>query len=436
MSRAKEETKFLLTYKFRAYPSALLEYKMENWLYILCNLYNYALEERKRAWKEKGKTITYSDQQNALPKLKEKDAALKLVHSQVLQDCLRRVDNAFQKFFRKEAKYPKKKKPSKYNSFTFPQVWMKQKGKLVEVVKLEKKNSRFAYLHLPKLGKLKIRLHREIYWKRAKTVTIKREPSGKWYVCITTEVELDEILREAQERAVGIDLGVKNLATTSEGEFIEHPKFLQRLEKRLKREQKKLSRKEKGSNNWEKQKRRVAKVHEKVRDARRDFLHKLSRHLVNNYDHISFENLNIRELVQDSNLAKLILDAGWGTLITFVTYKAVMAGARVVKVDPSYTTQDCSVCGFRVLKTLVQRLHRCLECGVVMDRDYTASVNILKKGLTRLKGGRVGATRTYACGEGTGGATSREVVSHPSLKQESPCGSSGWGTVPYQKLLP
>ncbi len=252
MSRAKEETKFLLTYKFRAYPSALLEYRMENWLYILCNLYNQAIEERKRAWKK----------------------------------------------------------------------------------------------------------------------------------------------------------------------------------------EKKLSRKEKGSNNWEIQRKRVAKVHEKVRNARRDFLHKLSRHLVNNYDYISFENLNVRELVQGSNLAKLILDAGWGTLITFATYKAVMAGASVVRVNPSYTTQDCSVCGFRVPKTLAERLHKCPECGTVMDRDYNASVNILQKGLTYLTGGRVGATRTNACGEGSGGALSEESVSHPSLKQESLCGSSGWGKILYQKLLP
>ncbi len=426
MSRAKEETKFLLTYKFRAYPSALLEFKMEHWLYILQSLYNHALEERKRAWKEEKKSITYSDQQNSLPKLKKKDPSLKLVHSQVLQDCLKRVDNAFQKFFRKEAKYPKKKKLSKYSSFTFPQVWMKQKGKLVEVIKLERKNNRFAYLHLPKLGKLRIRLHIEIDWSRAKTVTVKREPSGKWYVCITVETELEEIFREAQEKSIGIDLGVKNLATTSEGEFIKHPKFLQRLEKRLKKEQKKLSRKEKGSNNWERQRRRVAKVHERIKNARRDFLHKLSRHLVNNYDYISFEDLNVKELVENSNLAKFILDAGWGTLIAFATYKAVMSGTRVVRVDPSYTTQDCSVCGFRVPKTLAQRLHECPECGAVMDRDYNASVNILKRGLARLKGGRVGATRTYACGEG----------GKPSLKQESPCGSFGWDYIPYQKLRP
>ena len=162
MSKTKEETKFLLTHKFRAYPSILLEYRMENWLYILCNLYNHALEERKRAWKGEGKTITYSDQQNALPKLRKKDPTLKLIHSQVLQDYLRRADNALQKFFRKEVKHPKKKKLSKYNSFTFPQVWMKQKDRLKGVIKLEKKNGRFAHLHLPKLGKLKIRLHREM----------------------------------------------------------------------------------------------------------------------------------------------------------------------------------------------------------------------------------------------------------------------------------
>ena len=316
---------------------------------------------------------------------------------------------------------------------------MKQKDKLTgdpkltEVIKLERKNGRFAYLHLPKLGELKIRLHREIDWTKARTITVKREPSGKWYVCITVEVELEQILREAQEKAVGIDLGIKSLATTSEGEFIQHPKFLQRLEKRLKREQKKLSRKEKLSMNWERQRKRVAKVHEKVRNARRDFLHKLSRHLVNNYDYISFEKLNVKGLVQNSNLAKLILDAGWGTLITFATYKAVMAGAKVVKVDPSYTTQDCSVCGFRVPKVLAERLHRCPECGTVMDRDYNASVNILRKGLTRLTGGRVGATRTNACGESSGGILSEEGVSHLSLKQESHVGLPG-GSNLYRKL--
>jgi putative transposase len=234
------------------------------------------------------------------------------------------------------------------------------------------------------------------------------------------EIELDEILKEAQEKAVGIDLGVKNLATTSEGEFIEHPEFLRRLERRLRREQKKLSRKERGSNNWEKQRKRVAEIHEKIRNAGRDFLHKLSRYLVESYDYISFEDLDIKGLVHNSKLAKLILDAGWGTLIALVTYRAVMAGARVVRVDPSYTTQDCCVCGFRVPKTLAERLHECPECGAVMDRDYNASVNILQKGLARLKGGRVGATRTYARGEGSGGVSSKEGISHPSLKREAP----------------
>ncbi len=138
----------------------------------------------------------------------------------------------------------------------------------------------------------------------------------------------------------------------------------------------------------------MAKVHERIRNARKDFLHKLSIHLVNNYDYISFEDLNVRGLIQNSGLAKLILDAGWGTFIAFATYKAVMAGARVVRVDPSYTTQDCSVCSFRVLKTLTERLYECPECGAVMDRDYNASVNILRKGLIHLTGDRVGATRT------------------------------------------
>ena len=138
----------------------------------------------------------------------------------------------------------------------------------------------------------------------------------------------------------------------------------------------------------------------------------------------------LTSVVENNRLAKLILDAGWGTLITFATYKAVMAGARVVRVNPAYTTQICSVCGQKVPKTLADRIHKCPVCRVELDRDYNASVNILKEGLTHLTGGRVGATQTYVCGEGNGGALPKGSASYPSLKQESPCGSSGWGDNP------
>ena len=457
MFRIKEESKLLLTYRFRTYPTALQEYKLKNWFFALCWLYNYALEERKRVWKEEQRTVRYSEQQNNLPKLKKEEPILKLVHSQVLQDTLRRVDRAFQKFFQDlerkkkgekvKVGYPKKKPITKYKSLTFPQVWMKQKGKLVPIIKLERKNNRFVYLHLPKIGKLKIRLHRDIDWRKAKTVTVKREPSGNWYVCVSVEVDLEQMLKKVEERVerkakvVGIDLGIKHLAVTSEKEFIKHPRFLQKLEKRLKKEQRKLSRKEKGSSNFERQRKKVAKIHERIKNARRDFLHKLSRYLVDNYNLITFENLDIPALVENNKLAKLILDAGWGTLITFATYKAVMAGARVVRVNPAYTTQTCSVCGQKVPKTLADRIHKCPVCGVELDRDYNSSIVIRKRGIekeghTHLTGGRVGATRTHACGEGTGGTLPKGSVSYPSLKQESPCGSSGWEIIPYQKLCP
>ncbi len=135
---------------------------------------------------------------------------------------------------------------------------------------------------------------------------------------------------------------------------------------------------------------------------------------------------------ENNRLAKLILDAGWGTLITFATCNG---GARVVRVNPAYTTQICSVCGQKVPKTLADRIHKCPVCGVELDRDYNSSIvirerGIEKEGLTHLTGGRVGATRTYACGEGNGGALPKGSVSYPSLKQESPCGSSGWGDNP------
>lgn len=266
MFKVRETSEPLLTYKFRAYPTALQECKLENWFFVLCWLYNHALEERKTVWKEEKRNVSYSEQQNNLPKLKKIEPALKLVHSQVLQDALRRVDKAFDKFFRDlkkkkngekvEVGYPKKKPLKKYKSLTFPQVWIKHKEKLTPMIKLEKRNKKFGYIKLPKIGELKVRLHRDIDWDKAKTVTIKREPSGEWYACVSVEVDPVKTTKETKNGAVGIDLGVKSLAVTSEKEFIDHPKFLQKLEGRLKREQKKLSRKQKGSSNFEKQRKK------------------------------------------------------------------------------------------------------------------------------------------------------------------------------------
>jgi len=323
-----------IAYRYRAYPTDLQEYSLENWLGALCALYNDAIVERKKTYKAFGKSVTYNDQQNMLPKRKKVDPILKHIHSQVLQDCLQRVDKAYQKFFddlkRKKAGstvkvgYPRMKKFDKYKSFTFPQVWMKDGERVVEVIKLRcDADSKFATITLPGIGPLKIRFHRSVPWSSAKTVTVKRTPSGQWFVSIAIQKELTPPLPD-NGKYTGVDVGLINLIATSDDNYRAHPKCIRKTEDKIKKAQRELSSKKKRSANYRKQKVKLAKLHAKVANQRSDFLHKLSLWLVLNYAYIAFEKLHIPAMVKNPYLAKSILDAGWGTLIRFVAYKSVM----------------------------------------------------------------------------------------------------------------
>jgi putative transposase len=309
---------------------------------------------------------------------------MRQVHSQVLQDCLQHVDKAFQKFFddmklRKagasvKVGRPKMKKLARYRSFTYPQVWMKSKDRLTEVVRFRPAtDSRYAMLILPGIGSIKIRLHRPIDWQQAKTVTVKRTPAGEWFVSIAVEQTLTPRLAD-NGRSTGVDVGVTSIVATSDETFMEHPKFLRKSEQKLKRAQRRQSRKQRGSAGYCRQKVVVAKIHEKVGRQRADFLHKLSLWLVRNYSAIAFEKLNIPGMVRNPHLAKSILDAGWGTLVRLTAYKSVMLrGTEIERVNAQYSSQDCSRCGCRVPKTLAERMHRCPQCGLIMNRDANAA---------------------------------------------------------------
>jgi putative transposase len=398
-SKAEAGTLIQISCKYLAYPTDLQIYLMENWMGSLCHLSNASIAERKDAYRSTGKGLTYTDQQNALPSKRKANPALRMVHSQVCQDCLQRVDKAYQKFFDDIKKkksgqkvnvgYPRFKKIDKYKSFTFPQVWMSVKDKKtgnekrLEIVKfrpvtpsIDTGRVKFAHITLPGIGTLKIRLHRTINWDNAKTVTVKRIPSGDWYVSISVEMPLEPTLAN-NGRKTGVDVGLKKHAATSDGNYREHPKFLRHSEDKLKKQQRSLSKKKKGSSNYHKQKKVLAKTHEHIGSQREDFLHKLSLWLVITYAYIAFEKLNIPGMVKNPYFAQSILDAGWGTLIRFVTYKSVMLrGNGAVRVNPAYTTQDCSNCGCRVPKTLADRVHTCPQCGLVLCRDTNASRNI------------------------------------------------------------
>jgi putative transposase len=354
------------TYKFRLYPT---KEEQENIHFVLerCRLlYNRLLAERIAAYKQSGRSLTYYEQKATLPERKQCIPALKNVHSQVLQNVVERLDKAYQAFFRRvkngeKAGFPRFKPESQYNSFTYPQSGFSIEGKQIV---------------LSKIGDVRIRLHRQPQGT-IKTCTIIVK-NGKYYACFSCEVESQWL--PVSEKQIGIDLGVSHLAVTSDGERIESPKFLRKSEEKLKRKQRAVSKKKRGSNRRRKAIRELARLHEKVANQRKDYAHKESRKLVNEYGLIAFEDLNIKGMVKNHRLAKSIVDAGWSGLVQFVTYKAESAGRQVVQVNPYHTSQQCSNCGEIVKKSLAVRIHQC-PCGYVADRDENAAINILKLAL-------------------------------------------------------
>jgi putative transposase len=359
------------TYKFRIYPSRAQVKKLEYTLDLCCELYNAGLQERRDAWKICKKSITYKEQQNQLPEIKECRTEFGNVHSQVLQDTLKRLDKAFDAFFRRvkagdKAGFPRFRSRSRYDSFTFPQSGFAIKN---------------GNLSLSKIGNVKIKLHREIEGK-IKTCTIMRGSTGKWYACFSVECEAEAL--PVSKKSVGVDVGLKEFAVLSSGEAIANPKFFRKDEKRLAKAQRRLSKAAKGSPERQKCRKVAAKVHERIANKRRDFAHQESRKLVNQFGIIIFEKLNISGLLKNHKLAKSIADAAWGQLVNFTHYKAEDAGRKCIQVNPRNTSKMCSRCGVLAEIDLSVRIFHCLSCGLVLDRDHNAAINILALGLQSL----------------------------------------------------
>lgn len=359
------------TYKYRLCPTKYQVQLLADTLESCRALYNCALEQRKLAYRQFGVSLNYYSQADELKEIKEYFPEYKQVHSQVLQDVLKRVDKAFQNFFHrlksgKKPGYPRYKGYGWYDSFTYPQSGFSLSDN-------SKGNQR---LKLSKIGNIKVKLHRKIQGT-VKTCTIKRELNN-WYVCFSCEGE-PEILPKTG-KSIGIDVGLEKFATLSDGMIIENPRYLRQSEAKLKREQRKLSRTKKGSNSRKKQKTKLAKMHLKIKNQRNDFLHKESYKLIDNYDVIVFEDLQVKNMIKNHHLAKSISDASWSKFIEYTSYKAESAGKEVILVNPRNTSQICSGCGVIVKKSLSVRVHKCPYCGLVLDRDINAAINILRAG--------------------------------------------------------
>jgi len=361
------------TFKYRIYPNKTQKAKIEQSLFLCRMLYNLALDQRRGIYKNFKKSISYNEQQNQLPEMKEENSEFAEVHSQVLQDVLRRVDKAFQRFFQTKFGYPRFKGAHRYDSFTYPQYKL-----------IIKKNK----IIIPKIGPVKIAYQRPAAGK-VKTLTVKKD-IDQFYASISCEMQKEAPKKIEVRSAIGIDLGLKHFLTLSNSETVDNPRCLQKSEKKLVFQQRRLSRKKKGGNNRRKQKFALACLHRKIKNQRADFLHKISRMLVDGYDLIAFEDLKILNLAKNSRLAKSIMDAAWSRLIIFCAYKAEEAGKHVIKVSAKNTTRECSRCRNKVMVPLWQRVYHCEKCGMVCDRDLNAARNILN---------RAGSARINACGD-------------------------------------
>lgn len=366
----------LLTCKYRLYPTNVQAKTMSDTCWLCSIVYNRFLAERIDLYGKEKKSIRTFDQINAIPSLKNEIPRLKDVFSQTLQEVPRRLQKSFDAFFRriksgdKEKGFPKFRPARTYDSFTYPQSGFKLVSETNRV-------------ELSKIGSVKIKLHRPIQGK-IKTLTIRRR-GQHWYACFSCEIETTN--KEKTNLNVGVDVGLTNLLATSDGILFPPAKHLRNSERKLKRLQRAVSRKKKGGSNRRKAVRKLARLHERITNQRKDTAFKAAHSLFTHYDGIAIEDLSIKNMVQDKYLSKPIHDSGWGILKQALVSKAQQWNKTLVFVDPKYTSQDCSQCGTRVHKSLAQRVHKCPNCGLVLNRDVNAAINILNKsGLGRAFG--------------------------------------------------
>jgi putative transposase len=362
--------------KVRVYPTSEQEH------FLACQFgcsrwaWNWALAETQKVYKETGKGLTFVAMANQLPELKGINEWLLDADSQVLQSSIRHLAAGFQNFFEKRARYPRFKSKHGKQSIQYPQR-----------VKLDG-----STIYLPKVGKVKAVIHREIVG-RIKTVTVSKNPCGHYYASILTDDGIPSIPISAEGKAIGVDVGLTHLAITSDGSKFDNPRFISKSEKNLKRKQKNLSRKKKGSSSRNKARIQVARVHERITNQRRDYLHKVSRRIVDENQVIVTEDLNVKGMTANHNLAKAVSDVGWGTLTSFLKYKAERDGKAFIKVSRWFpSSKVCFECGYQIGKMpLDVRSWTCPSCNKHHDRDINAARNIRDEGLRILASG-IGAT--------------------------------------------
>ena len=366
----------LKSYKYRIYPNKQQEELIQKTFGCCRFVYNQTLAYRKKKYEKDKESLSKIDCTNWKNRfLKQEYQWLKEVDKFALDNAIINMDSAFQKFFKEHTGYPKFK--SKHNHYKSYKTNFTNNN--IEVAFENNK------IKIPKLKWVKAKVHRKFVGK-IKSATISQVPSGKYFVSILVETE--HIPMESTGCAIGFDLGIKDLLITSDGEKKENPKHIRKYEDKLAKEQRKLSHKKKGSKNWDKQRIKIARIHEKIHNTRIDNLHKISHELVIENQVIVSEDLAVSNMVKNHNLAKSISDCGWYELTRQLTYKAEWNGRTYIKIGryvPS--SQTCNVCGYvnKDIKDLSVREWICPKCGTVHDRDVNAAINILNEGMRILE---------------------------------------------------
>jgi putative transposase len=352
--------------KARIYPTDVQTEKLSQFFGCARWWWNYALNQTTTTYKETGKGLSREGLNALLPALKKEFVWLGECHSQVLQSVTLNLTKAFINFFEKRSKYPNFKSKHGKQSIQYPQ------------------GTKFAdrLIYLPKLGWVKIELHRPLDGE-VKTVTISKNPSGQYFAAILTEKDGEYPSPSSEGNAIGIDLGITDFVITSTGSKYPHPRHIKKHESNLKRKQRKLSRKVKGSNSRNKARKLVARIHQRISNSRQDFLHKLSHKLVNENQVIVVEDLAVKNMVKNHCLAKAISDCGWSSFVGMLDYKCERSGKILVKVDRFFpSSKTCSNCYHRVSSLPLEvRNWTCSNCGTLHDRDVNAAQNIKAEGL-------------------------------------------------------